>query len=141
MPTSPFDVAEADFQRFAVTHGYPATLLWTVPDELVSWRGRFIVLDGDAGVRRERARKTFERGAAKNVGIVIEGKCNTDRFTICGVYIADDQTDAENRMIPESGIKLSLSQNEFSTVLVNSRLLFAALRWWRRRKWAQPDWW
>jgi len=44
-------------------------------------------------------------------------------------------------MMPQSGVKMSLAQNQFSTLLVNNALLFGALRWWRRRKWAQSDWW
>jgi hypothetical protein len=72
---------------------------------------------------------------------MIEGRCKTDRFTICRVYVAEDDIDAQYRMMPQSGLKLSLSQNDFPTVLVRSRLIFAALRWWRRRKWLQPDWW
>jgi hypothetical protein len=37
-------------------------------------------------------------------------------------------------MMPQAGVKLSVSQNDFPTRLVNNRFLFAALRWWRRRK-------
>jgi hypothetical protein len=75
MSAPTFDQIEADFQRFAAMQGYPATLLWTVPGELVFWRGRFLVLDGDAGSRRERAKATYETGGAANVGIMIEGRC------------------------------------------------------------------
>jgi hypothetical protein len=141
MSTPTFDDTESDFRRFAATQGYPARLLWTVPDELVFWRGRFWVLYGDARIRRERAKAMFEGGAARNVGIMIEGRCKTDRLTICRVYVAEDETDAQYRMMPQSGVKLSLSQNDSPTVLVKNGFLFAALRWTRRRKRAQPDWW
>jgi len=74
MSTPTFDGAESDFKRFAAAQGYPATLLWTVPDELVFWRGRFMVLDGDAVVRRERAKTVYEIGVARNVGMEIDGE-------------------------------------------------------------------
>jgi hypothetical protein len=141
MSTPVFDDAESAFKRFAVAQGYPAMLLWTVPDELIFWRGRFLVLDGEAGVRRERAKAAYDKGAARNVGIEIDGKCKTNRITICRVYVAEDETDAQYRMMPQSGIKMSLSQNDFPAVIVSNEFMFAVLRWWRRRKWAQPDWW
>jgi len=85
MSTPNFDAAEGDFQRFSVTQGYPATLLWTAPGELIFWRGRFLVLDGDAGVRRERAKTAYEIGAARNVGIMIDGNARriTSPFAEC----------------------------------------------------------
>jgi hypothetical protein len=53
MSASTFNVAESDFRRFAVKEGYPPTFLWTTPDELVFWRGRFWVLVGNDAGRRE----------------------------------------------------------------------------------------
>ena len=140
MSTPTFDVAESDFQRFAVKEGYPATLLWTTPDELVFWRRRIWVLVGKQEGRRERAKAAFDRGAVRNVGILIQGKCKTDRFTICRVYAPEDQTDAEYRMIPQVGVKLLLALNEFPTVLVPSKVIFNALKWWRKRTFGRPDW-
>ena len=140
MSTPTFDVAESDFQHFAVQEGFPATLLWTTPDELVFWRRRIWVLVGKQEGRRERAKAAFDRGAVRNLGIMIHGKCKMDRFTICRVYAPEDQTDAEYRMIPQVGVKLLLALNEFPTVLVPSRVIFDALKWWRKRTFGRPDW-
>jgi hypothetical protein len=135
-----FDVAESDFQRFAVNCGSPAKLLWTTPDELVFWRRRYWVLAGNEDGRRDRARKTFECGVARNVSIMIEGKCKTDLLTICRVYVAEDQTDAEYRVMPKTGVKMSVAPRQVSTVLVKSKILFLALKWWRRKTEEHSDW-
>ena len=107
--TPTFEAAEADFQRFAMNEGYPAMLLWTIPDELVFWRRRFLVCSGNSEGRRERAKAMFDQAAAKRIGIAIEGRCKTDRFTICRDYVPGDETDAQSRMIPQTGVKMSVA--------------------------------
>jgi hypothetical protein len=140
MSTLTFENAESDFQRFAAKQGYPESLLWTRSDELVFWRGRFFVRSGDHRSRRERARALFERGATEKLGIALEAKCKTEQLTICRVFVPADDLDAQYRMIPAKGIKLTVAVNQFPTVLVESGLLFLTLRWWRQMTHPWPDW-
>jgi hypothetical protein len=121
-----FDIAESDFQYFAMKEGYPAALLWTTAYELAFWRQRFWVLTGNNEGRRERAKAVFERTAAKNVGMMIDGKCRTDGFTIFGVYVPKDEADDQYCMIPQAGVKVIVALSPPETVLVQSKAFFAA---------------
>jgi hypothetical protein len=44
---------------------------------------------------------------ARNVGLAFEAKCKTDRWTICRVYVPVNDLDAQYRMIPQTGLKLT----------------------------------
>jgi len=128
-----FEEATNDFTRFAEQQGYPARLLWITPADIVFWGGRYFVLLGDADTRRLQAKAKFETGIAHSVGIELEGKCKTDNWTICRVYVPEDDFDAQYRMIPEQGVKMKVSVDPRPTVLVGSRALFQLLRWWTKK--------
>ena len=126
-----FDTAAADFIRFAVSQGYPPNppnLLWVKPRDVVlafrkgSWT--YFVWNGDATERKNLARAEYESTVNLNIGIAIEGRCKTDRWTICRVYVPVDGDDAAYRMIPQTGVKHSVVDDPLPAVLVESKI------WW-----------
>jgi hypothetical protein len=128
-----FEEATNDFARFAEQQGYPARLLWITSADIVFWRGRCFVLLGDADTRRLQAKVRFEVGIARSVGMEFEGWCKADGWTICRVYVPDDDIDAQYRMILEPGVKMKVSVDFPPTRLVASRALFQLLKLWTKK--------
>jgi hypothetical protein len=122
---SDFDDVVADFTRSAVGQGYPSTLIWSSPEFLMFWRRRFFVFKRDPEESRLRAKTIYDTAVARRVGVEIEGKCKTPTASICRVYMATDDLDAQYRMIPETGVKMTVAVDPLPVVLVRSRIL-----WW-----------
>ena len=117
--------AVTDFIAFAVEQGYPSTLLWTAPRDLMVWRGRYFVRRRDFEESERQANAVFDHGLAQDLGVAVEAYCKTDRFTVCRVSVPDDGLDAKYRMIPESGVKMSVAVDPPAVVLVRNPLV-----WW-----------
>jgi len=128
-----FEDAADDFARLAEQQGFPTRLLWITSTDIVFWRGRYFVFRGDADTRWQQAKARFETGIARSIGIELEGKCKTGGWTICRVYVPEDDTDAQYRMIPEHGIKMKVSVHPMPAVLVGSRVMFELLKWWAKK--------
>ena len=135
-----FEDAANDFARFAEDQGFPPRLLWIASDDLVFWRGRYFVFNGDTDTRRLEAKARFDEGIARGVGIELEGKCKANGWTICRVYVPEDNIDAQCRMIPQQGVKMKVAVDSKPTVLVWSRPIFQLLKWWRRKTYPVAVW-
>jgi hypothetical protein len=138
--TTTFEDAANDFARFAESQGFPVRLLWITSEDIVFWRGRYFVLIGDADTRRLQARAQFDMGIARGVGISLEGKCKANAWTICRVFVPHDDQDAQYRMIPKTGVKMSVAVNPKPAVLVKSSVLFGLLKWWRKKTYPIAAW-
>jgi len=123
--TTDFYSAGADFVAFAVAQGYPPVLLWTTLHEVLVWRRRFYVRWGDSPAHERKAKEAFEAGIEKGLGVELEAKCKTDHVTICRVLVPADEIDAQYRMIPKAGVKMSVPVHSPSAVLVRSTVV-----WW-----------
>ena len=84
--------------------------------------------------RRLQANARFDVGIKEAVGISLEGKCKANGWTICRVYVPENVTEAQYRMIPKTGVMMSVAVDPLAAVLVRSRLLFGLLKWWRKKK-------
>jgi hypothetical protein len=92
-------------------------------------RWTYFVWKGDPAERQNLARVEYETAAAQNIRLAFEGKTKTDRWTICRIYVPVDDEDAQYRMIPRTGVKVSVAVNPPPVVLVESRT------WWRILEW------
>jgi len=120
-----FSGATAEFKRFAVGQGYPPAVLWSSPASVLFWRRRVFVLVRDQEQRDLEAHVEFDAAVARNMGFVINGLCKTPAATVCCIDKAKDETDAEYKMIPASGVKMSVAVNPPPVVLVRNGVL-----WW-----------
>jgi hypothetical protein len=127
LPLPDFDSTVEDFIRFATANGYPSALLWTSTDSILLWQGRFFVLV-DPEESKSRAKANFDAAMARNIGISVEGKWKTQNITICRVYVPKDDIDAQYRLIPEKGVKLTVMDDPLPVVLVRSRVLWRLLK-------------
>jgi hypothetical protein len=117
-----------NFTRFATEQGYPSKLLWTSPDFVLYWRRRFFVLAVDPEKCRVQAQADFEAATARNVGVAIEGKCKTGTTTICRVYVPIDSTDAQYRLIPEIGVKMTVLRDPLPAIVVRNLFRWRILK-------------
>ena len=116
-----FTNATAEFSGFCARHGYPSKLLWVLPEEVLIWRGRIFVLAANPEAQRLKAKSVFDSAISRNVGVVMDGIGKTAAVSICCLYTAKDDADAQNRMIPKVGLKLSVANDPRPVVLVSRR--------------------
>jgi hypothetical protein len=102
---------------------------------LAKWDGRwtYFVWKGDPTERQDHARVEYDSAIARNVGIAFEGKCKTDRWTICRVYVPVDDVDAQYRMIPQTGVKVTVAVDPPPSVLVETKIWWSILKWITRK--------
>src|ERR1041385_1744439 len=103
----PFETVVEHFKAFLVQQGYPPKLLWLTSDDVVVRGRRYFFWKGDPSERQRRAQAVYEIGVAQNLPIACKAKCKTEHWTICRVYVAGDSIDAQYRLMPEGGVKLS----------------------------------
>lgn len=132
-----FHTAATEFTKFAVKQGYPPNLLWVTKADVLlnkwqrSWTN--FVWKGDPTDRQQRARSKYQNAVANGIGLALEAKCKTDRWTICRIYVPVDRDDAERRMIPQTGVKHLAVDDPRPAVLVERRLQWRILKWFGRR--------
>jgi len=67
--------------------------------------------------RTSGAKVAYDTALARNIGIAFEGRCKTERWTICRLNIPFDDEDARYRMIPQTGVKLAVTVEPLPTLL------------------------
>lgn len=135
-----FEAAEEIFSEFLKANGYPDKLLWSGRDDVAMMWGRLFVFGGEKLARRGQARARWMLAAERGNGIMLEAKAQTKAAAVCGAYVPLDAEDAMSRLIVVGALKLSALTNPPRTVQVQSRRVFALLKWLAARS-ARPSWW
>lgn len=133
-----FETAVTNFRRFLVQQDYPPNLLWLTPDDIVFWGMRYFFWKGEPSARSSQAKSYYESGMARNNGIELQAHCKTERWTICRVYVPEDQLDAECRMIPKIGVKTAAAVDPKPAVEIGNMIQWRILKWWVRN--SPPCW-
>jgi hypothetical protein len=122
-----------EFLRFAMSQEWPPNLRWVKPEDVIvrKWRGRLtqFVWAGNAQERSAEARAEYHRAATSQIGLAFEATGKTNRWTVCRVDVPRDSSDAEQKMIPQTGVKFSLVIAPIPVVLVERAWLWSILRW------------
>ncbi|MBN8733741.1 MAG: hypothetical protein J0L64_24615 [Acidobacteria bacterium] len=128
-----FDIAKEKFVDFLVNQGFPPRLLWVQPDDVVlrEWKGAatLFVRKGDHNQRESDARQEFQSAAERGVGLALEASCKTGDWTICSIFVPENNDQAERLMVPRQGVKLSVAINPPPTVLVEHKWLWWPIKW------------
>lgn len=128
-----FTTKADEFLRFAVSQGWPPSLHWVKPEDVIvkPWRGRMtqFVWGGNPQERVLEARSEHQRASTNQIGLSFEAKGKTKSKTICMLYVPSDPSDAESRMIPQVGVKFSLVSAPPPVILVEKTWLWNILRW------------
>ena len=123
--TPPFDSAIERLQRFLSEQGWPTRIVWRLESDVVR------VPHADIVVRRRTspdatriARAHYEAGRSQGVGVALEVSCEVDGAACTSIFWTADPTEAEYRMMPERGLKLSVATPHRPGRSVS------VLRWW-----------
>jgi hypothetical protein len=136
--TESFDTAVTRFRAFLVPQNYPPNLLWLKPDDIMFWCLRYFFWKGDSSERASHARIEYDKAVVRNLGIEFQAQCKTARWTICRVYVPKDDVDAEYRMIPKAGAKLSAANDPKPATEIDSPIQWRIPKWLVRK--GRPCW-
>jgi len=70
---------------------------------------------------------------ACNIGIAFQAHCKAERWAICRVFVPKDDVDAQCRMIPRTGVKLSAAGDPKPAIEINNRVQWRILKWLVRK--------
>lgn len=134
----PFETAVERFKKFLVQQHYPPNLLWLRPEDVVFWCLRYYFRKSDPSDDVALAKAEFESAIARNVGVALQAECKTVRWSLCRVYVPEDDLDAERRMIPKTGVKISATADPKPAIEVCGRIQWRLLKWLVRK--SPPCW-
>src|SRR5262249_29478382 len=120
-----FESIIADFVRFVEKEGYPPRLFAVRCDQILIFRKRTYVLAVNQREALQRAKSIYEAAAQRGCGVAIEGIGRTATATAFHVLVPTDADDAERRLIPTTGVKMSVAVGAFPVVEVRNSIL-----WW-----------
>jgi len=131
--TPPFDSAVQQLQHFLAEQGWPTRLVWRTEPDIVHLPGRDVVVRRrDEREAASAARVHYNEGFRQGVGIALQVPCEVEGAACTTVYWTTDVVEAEYRMLPDDGLKLSVATDHPTGRYVGP------LGWWlasQRRKW------
>ena len=122
---SAFDDWTARFIRFIEEQNLPASQIWVDVGDIVVLGKTLCVRKVPSNDRLQSARERFDVAMSRGVGVSLEAICVADDSTCCFVYVPHSESEAEYRMVPDKGAKMSAPANPLKTKLVNNRF-----SWW-----------
>ena len=124
-----FDEAVQRLTRFLGDQGWPMDLAWRFETDIVPDS------PGEVVVRRRSkvdsllaSRAHYEAGRRLGVGVALEVACDLEGVACATVYWTTDVKEAEYRMMPEHGLKLSVASPHRRGRSVG------IVRWWLARR-------
>lgn len=133
-----FETAVTRFRGFLVQQDYPPNLLWLTPNDIVFWGLRYFFWKGDATERTSHAKAEYEIAMAQDIGLLLQAHCKTERWAICRVYVPKDDVDAQYRLIPKTGVKMSAVIDPKPATEIGIRFQWLVLKWLKRK--GRPCW-
>jgi hypothetical protein len=107
-PTPPFEEAIDAFKKFLAREGWSQLIVWRRPDDVVRRIGK------DAVVRRRSprdahgwARHYYDAGLGQGLGVSLHAECEIDGGVCATIFWTADDQEAEHRMMPTQGLKMS----------------------------------
>lgn len=116
------------FVRFIVRQGYPSRLLWVGPGDVVFWRRRCFVWAGDQAHRFVTEEQHFMEALRRSCGVELYAQGQAAGRTVCHLIVPRDEEDAQRRLIPATGVKMSAAIDPPSVFLVRSRVWWALMK-------------
>jgi hypothetical protein len=128
-PTPPYEEAIAAFKKFLEKEGWSETIVWRRSDDVVHRVDQnMVVRRRSAEQAAEWARRYYESGCARGLGICLSAECEIDGAVCATIFWTDDDQEAESRMMPAQGLKLSAALPRTCGTSVSW------LEWWFWRK-------
>jgi hypothetical protein len=103
-----FNQAVGRFRAFLAAEGWPTTIRWVAPAEVMrEQQGRFVVT-GLRDDHESQAEKEYDAAGHRRLGVCFDAVCTIDETTCAMVLAPADALDAELQMYPsDGGLKLS----------------------------------
>lgn len=119
-PPKVFSDAEKRLSTFLVEHGYPATVRWLLPEDVIPGGERYWINPREPE-STETATHNYRCGLQKNLGINLRAVCADDSTTYATVFVPVDDLDAQNNLMGR-GLKLSCPARKVKAVRITNRL-------------------
>lgn len=129
-----FDAAIERMQRFLAEQGWPTRLIWRTERDIVCLSGSELVVRRRVEPKAAlAARVHYEVGLRQGLGISLQALCEVDGAACVTVYWSNDEMEAQYRMQPEHGLKLSIATTHPQGRSVGTVIWWLAAR--RREGW------
>ena len=119
------------FQDFLEKHKCPREVKWIKPSDVIFPGKPYLYLRLPLPpAREEMAKRTYEAGMDKGMGVLFEMLCQTDGVSYCFVWSPKDADEAERMLMPaDGGLKMStrMQRPEVEVRAVRNRLLWRVL--------------
>lgn len=129
-PDPPLTLAAAElrFQSFLRSQNLPHTVCWLMPGDVVVSEGPhfWVRKRGPEALRYANAR--YAEGLRRNRGILLEVICTTEKETFAAVFIPEDDTDAQYRLMGR-GLKISCPVKRYSASATTNAFRWSLLHW------------
>lgn len=104
-----FEAAVERLRRFLSDQGWPPDLAWRFESDIVRGRRCEVVVRCRTEAEAILSAKAhYEAGRRHGVGIALEVACDLEGVACATVYWTSDAREAEYRMLPARGLKLSI---------------------------------
>jgi hypothetical protein len=127
-PPPTLAAAEPRFQSFLRSQKLSEIVCWLMPGDVV-------VADGPHFWVRKRGTETLQyanaryvEGLRRNLGILFEVICATEKETFAAVFIPEDEIDAQYRLMGR-GLKISCPVKRYATSATTTLFRWSLLRW------------
>ena len=108
--TPPYEQAIATFEKFLEEQGWSQSIIWRRPDDVV------FRIDGAKVVRYQSLRKAtdwarryYDLGCNQGLAIALHAECEIDGASCATIFWTADDREAEYRMMPTQGLKMSVA--------------------------------
>jgi hypothetical protein len=106
--TPPYEEAVTAFKKFLEKEGWSQTIVWRRPDDVVHRvEQNMVVRRRSSEKAAEWARRYYESGYSRGLGICLSAECEIDGAVYATIFWTADDQEAESRMMPAQGLKLS----------------------------------
>ena len=117
-----FESAAARFREFLAAQGWPATVAWVLPGDVIIRRGKLFVRSESVQGAEGVARHVYVEGARRQLGVCLEAICSSSDRSFARVARPVSE-DAASRLLFPDGLKLSIPASKSAVKVVSG--------WWR----------
>jgi len=118
-----FEEAEEAFRNFLADNEAPTELLWVFREDVIpEGYGNMAIRTPLPTDNHERAKKCFELGKKRNLGVAFLAFCKLDGATCCFVQLPEDDRDAQYKSMGNRYLKLSRTTMPEARAISNSVL-------------------
>ena len=125
-----FEESCSRFSEFLASSGWPATIVWVAPDDVVLGKRRMIYIKPpNAHSTLPYFRNKFENGMVKRLGVLFETLCTAEGRTYCNMWVPANEIENEYGFMPRgpNALKMCIptENSKFFGKRIRNRI------WWK----------